>query len=180
MKNSGLTKRERILIIVGVTVLVLFGSFNYLIVPAYNSYVDKLERVDDLRILEMETQMKLAQRSGLEGIRDRIREEFNTLAATFQPKMSNYEFDNLVTGIIVRHDLFPMFLSMEIPESEGAVSTASAKMTASSDYWNIQRLINTINSTSYIYISSFNYSVSEGGLNVDIDFKVQTLNRDRT
>jgi hypothetical protein len=172
-----MTKREKILVIIGVTFLILFGAGNYLIIPAYNDYVEKSESVLELRFSKMETEMKLDSKPSVVVVQENMRERYHALAAQFQGRLTSYEIDNLFTGILMQHDIDPISLSFNTVESEGAVSSELVRVSAVADYWSIQRLINMINNTDYIYISYFNYTVRDGWLAVDIDFNVQMLDK---
>lgn len=175
MKNTGLTKREKILIIIGVAFLVLFGAGNFLIIPAYNDYVEKSERVVDLRFEKMDIEMKIAGRANDEAIRDRTLERYDNLAASFQNRMSNYDIDKLITGIITDHNLMPINLNIKDVDYDSTVSKRPVSVSMIADHSSIKNLITTINSTDYIYITMFNYTMKDGALIVDIDFNLLIL-----
>jgi len=175
--RSGLTKREKVLLIIGGSVLVLFVAFNYLIIPAYNAYVEAGIRLSDLEFERLETETKIAGRSGVEAVNERVLARYNELNAVFPENMTSYEADRLITGICNAHDLRPLYLDIGVKAAEpgAAVTWMVMRVSVTAGHAEIQELINTVNNTAYMYISAFNYTVRDGVVAADIDFNVQML-----
>ena len=77
-------------------VLILFFMARFLIFPGMEKHQDLVAKKDDLTIATQKENLKKAQ----EG---------------FYDLMENREVDSLITGLALKHDLFPVYLNIEDP-----------------------------------------------------------------
>lgn len=174
---NGLTKRERILIIVGLSFVVLFLAYTYLISPAVDNYNEKTELYAQLQFDRDSTVNKIASEQNVMTIYDNTLASYNELKQLYPEEMSNQDLDNLITGICLKYNLRPTSLGISgnRDDTETDIINATIKVSVNTNYYDLQRFINTINNTTYIQISMLNYSVNGETLDIDMDINVQML-----
>lgn len=179
------------MIVIGLSVVVLFVSFNYLLVPAYNTYSERFDTYERLSFEKMLAEEKIMSEPATTAIYNRTAGEYEQKSKLVSKELSNLELDRLITGICLNQGLIPTSLSIvpaktappaetdsagEEPAPPG-IRSADVKVRVNSSYKNLQDLIDEINEISYIYISAFSYKYdakNSGADNIqaDIDFRV--------
>lgn len=177
---NNLTKREKLLVTVGLSLVVVFLAFNYLIQPAFNTYTEKTDLYTQLQFDRDLTVNKIAGEQNVMTIYNNTLENYSELAKMYPDEMSNQELDKLITGICLQHNLKPTSLGISSKssgndEQASAISNVAIRVSVNAGFSDLQRFINTINNTTYIQISNFSYSARDGAVDVDMDFNVQML-----
>lgn len=174
---SGLTKRERFLIVFGLSIVILFLAYTYLISPAVDNYNAKTELYAQLQFDRDMAVTKIASEPSVMAIYDKTLESYNELTKLYPDEMSNQDLDNLITGLCLKHNLRPTSLGISgnRDDTESGIINATIKVSVNSDYYDLQRFVSMINNTTYIQISMFNYSVNGATIDADMDINVQML-----
>lgn len=176
---NSLTKREKLLLTVGLSMAIVYLAFTYLIKPAFDTYTEKTDFYTQLQFDRELTLSKVASEPSVVTIYNNTFEKYTELAKMYPDEMSNQDLDKLITGICLQHNLRPTSLGISAKKSDdeqtSALTNVTLKVSVNTGYSDLQRFINTINDTVYIQISNFSYSAKDGAVDVDMDFNVQML-----
>ncbi|HAN21667.1 MAG TPA: hypothetical protein DCP51_08360 [Clostridiales bacterium] len=111
MRN--LTKREKVLLYILSLVIIFSSSMYFLIMPSMQNLDNLRIELDEAKLNKLDMSAKL---NNLEYIQDRIiktKEEINSHSSKFYPYMENNEIENLITDILIEHNMPPRSLSID-------------------------------------------------------------------
>lgn len=163
MKQSDIT-----LIKIVSCVLILFLAFNYLIMPAITRYQDNVATEDALTLQLEEMQNTISLKPTVESTIEVQETTLNELNEGFYDLMANQEIDELMTGLVLEHDLFPVYLSIgdRRQSTAGAYENRSGTITGGS----------VTETLPYIYTSTVTLTVEGSKEEVDAFTDDITLN----
>lgn len=93
-------------------VLIIFFIGRFLIFPGIERHQDLASQKDDLEVQQQEMQYTIDNVGTVEKKIDAQKEALQESLKGYYELMENREVDELVTGIILKHDLFPTYLSI--------------------------------------------------------------------
>lgn len=96
-------------------VLILFFMARFLIFPGIEKHQDLVIKKDDLTIEKQEMQYTISNKAAIEKKIEAQKENLKKAQEGFYDLMENREVDSLVTGLALKHDLFPVYLNIEDP-----------------------------------------------------------------
>lgn len=96
-------------------VLILFFMARFLIFPGMEKHQDLVAKKDDLTIEKQEMQYTISSKASTEKEIATQKENLEKAQEGFYDLMENREVDSLITGLALKHDLFPMYLNIEDP-----------------------------------------------------------------
>lgn len=96
-------------------VLILFFMARFLIFPGMEKHQDLVAKKDDLRIEKQEMQCTISSKASTEKKIATQKENLKKAQEGFYDLMENREVDSLITGLALKHDLFPVYLNIEDP-----------------------------------------------------------------
>ena len=96
-------------------VLILFFMARFLIFPGMEKHQDLVAKKDDLTIEKQEMQYTISSKASTEKKIVTQKENLKKAQEGFYDLMENREVDSLITGLALKHDLFPMYLNIEDP-----------------------------------------------------------------
>ena len=98
-----------------VCVLILFFMARFLIFPGMEKHQDLVAKKDDLTIEKQEMQYTISSKASTEKKIATQKENLKKAQEGFYDLMENREVDSLITGLALKHDLFPVYLNIEDP-----------------------------------------------------------------
>ena len=96
-------------------VLILFFMARFLIFPGMEKHQDLVTKKDDLTIEKQEMQYTISSKASTEKKIVTQKENLKKAQEGFYDLMENREVDSLITGLALKHDLFPVYLNIEDP-----------------------------------------------------------------
>ena len=96
-------------------VLILFFMARFLIFPGMEKHQDLVAQKDDLTIEKQEMQCTISSKASTEKKIATQKENLKKAQEGFYDLMENREVDSLITGLALKHDLFPVYLNIEDP-----------------------------------------------------------------
>ena len=96
-------------------VLILFFMARFLIFPGMEKHQDLVAKKDDLTIEKQEMQYTISSKASTEKKIATQKENLKKAQEGFYDLMENREVDSLITGLALKHDLFPVYLNIEDP-----------------------------------------------------------------
>ena len=96
-------------------VLILFFMARFLIFPGMEKHQDLVTKKDDLTIEKQEMQYTISSKASTEKEIATQKENLEKAQEGFYDLMENREVDSLITGLALKHDLFPVYLNIEDP-----------------------------------------------------------------
>ena len=96
-------------------VLILFFMARFLIFPGMEKHQDLVAKKDDLTIEKQEMQYTISSKASTEKKIVTQKENLKKAQEGFYDLMENREVDSLITGLALKHDLFPVYLNIEDP-----------------------------------------------------------------
>ena len=94
-------------------VLILFFMARFLIFPGMEKHQDLVAKKDDLTIEKQEMQYTISSKASTEKKIATQKENLKKAQEGFYDLMENREVDSLITGLALKHDLFPVYLNIE-------------------------------------------------------------------
>lgn len=96
-------------------VLILFFMARFLIFPGMEKHQNLVAKKDDLTIEKQEMQYTISSKASTEKEITTQKENLKKAQEGFYDLMENREVDSLITGLALKHDLFPVYLNIEDP-----------------------------------------------------------------
>lgn len=96
-------------------VLILFFMARFLIFPGMEKHQDLVAKKDDLTIEKQEMQYTISSKASTEKKIVTQKENLKKAQEGFYDLMENREVDSLITGLALKHGLFPVYLNIEDP-----------------------------------------------------------------
>lgn len=96
-------------------VLILFFMARFLIFPGMEKHQDLVAKKDDVTIEKQEMQYTISSKASTEKKIVTQKENLKKAQEGFYDLMENREVDSLITGLALKHDLFPVYLNIEDP-----------------------------------------------------------------
>lgn len=114
-------------------VLILFFTVRFLIFPGIEKHQDLVQNLDDVTIQQQEMQQTIDSAPTMQAKIEKQQAELKEATKGYYDLMENQQIDELVSGLILKHDLFPVYLN--ISEAVPGVPAAYqlAEQTASTD-----------------------------------------------
>ena len=106
---------DEVLLKVLACVLILFFMARFLIFPGMEKHQDLVAKKDDLTIEKQEMQYTISSKASTEKKIVTQKENLKKAQEGFYNLMENREVDSLITGLALKHDLFPVYLNIEDP-----------------------------------------------------------------
>lgn len=125
-----LTKRESTMLYILACVVIAVCGFRFLILPAMESYSDLQSQVADTRETEMEIHGSIEDIKTVQENADKLRRKLQEESASYLGKMADWELDNLITGMLQKHNLKPQSLHVSSPASSNIKSYSETKTTS--------------------------------------------------
>lgn len=108
-----ITQRDVILLKVAFTILILVLGVRFLVMPQIEKMQESATRLEATKVIVDERQSKIDSISLLEQEKVKLTEEFQAMSSPYYSVMESREIDELITGIALKHKLFPMSLVIE-------------------------------------------------------------------
>lgn len=96
-------------------VLILFFMARFLIFPGVEKHQDLVSERDDLQVKQEEMQYTMDSASTYESMIDKQQKSLDEESKGFYDLLQNQQIDELVSGLALKHDLFPMYLNIAEP-----------------------------------------------------------------
>jgi hypothetical protein len=161
-----MSKRERILILIALALLITFVSVRFIIMPLRDGYTAMLEEYEALTMEKQLLDLKLMNEETTRMGYENARSSFEDMKNRYPPFMSNADIDRELTGMCVRNRLNP--ISLSIIERTGLSTSAedesypvyvvTASMTMNGGYDSINNLISAAEATEHIRITRLSFS----------------------
>lgn len=123
--EKGLTKREKVLIIIAASILVIFVSFKFVFQPVYNKYYTTTEKNSQLDTDKQLMEIKLMNEAAIKAGFNRAQISHDESKKYFPEVLTNEQLDRLITGICLKNNVKPTLLGMSIIKRDPIVSSES-------------------------------------------------------
>ena len=141
-------------------VLIIFFSFRFFIFPGIEKHQDLISQKDTLTFQKEEMQQTISSKAATEQLIEQQKDNLSESAEGFYEVMENQQLDELITGLALQHNLFPV--SLNISQAVAGAPGAYQSGTTSSDTANTE-------SNSFIqYLSTVTVSVTLQGTETQI------------
>lgn len=141
-------------------VLIIFFSFRFFVFPGIEKHQDLISQKDTLTYQKEEMQQTISSKAATEQLIEKQKDNLSESAEGFYEVMENQQLDELLTGLALQHNLFPV--SLNISQAVAGVPGAYQSGTTSSDSTNTE-------SNSFIqYLSTVTVSVTLQGTETQI------------
>ncbi|MCL2069066.1 MAG: hypothetical protein FWH00_04120 [Oscillospiraceae bacterium] len=170
--KAGMSKREKILIFIAITVGLVMLAYTYVLLPMYLGYARLQEDLDSAIHERTMLEAMFQTEDALIRHNDIALGDFEEITAKYPPVMLNNQIDDILTDMCVRYNFTPVLLTMPaipIPlmhgTSEGdepAFGVIPAEMRliptySAYSYNDLLSLINEIERYDYIRITALRY-----------------------
>ncbi len=123
-------------------ILIIFFTARFLIFPGIEKHQDLASQKEDLQYQQEEMQQTIDTKPVIEQKIEKQKEVLDESAQGFYVKMENQQLDELITGLALKHNLFPVYLNIgetvpgvpaayQVTESNGSDSSDTSDDTAS-------------------------------------------------
>lgn len=141
-------------------VLIIFFAFRFFVFPGIEKHQNLTSQKDTLTYQKEEMQQTISSKAATEQLIEKQKENLAESAEGFYEVMENQQLDELLTGLALQHNLFPV--SLNISQPVAGVPGAYQSGTTSSDTANTE-------SNSFIqYLSTVTVSVTLQGTETQI------------
>lgn len=141
-------------------VLIIFFAFRFFVFPGIEKHQNLTSQKDTLTYQKEEMQQTISSKAATEQLIEKQKENLAESAEGFYEVMENQQLDELITGLALQHNLFPV--SLNISQPVAGVPGAYQSGTTSSDSANTE-------SNSFIqYLSTVTVSVTLQGTETQI------------
>lgn len=96
-------------------VLILFFMVRFLIFPGIEKHQDLVQKKDDVTIEQQEMQQTIDSASTMQAKIDKQQAQLDDSTKGYYQLMENQQIDELISGLILKHDLFPVYLNISEP-----------------------------------------------------------------
>lgn len=191
--KTGLSKREKYLVIAAAAVVLIYIGIQFGIIPAYNYYQDGLETLDVVSTEKTLMDMKLANEASTRSGYENAVSKFEDITERYPAVMPNEKVDRILTGLCLESGLSPVMLGIDVStapaqaeaggdeeETTEAFRVVTATMNLSGSYDNLKRLINAVERIEYIRFTRVSYTENvendrAGVSNISVLFEVTML-----
>lgn len=141
-------------------VLIIFFAFRFFVFPGIEKHQNLTSQKDTLTYQKEEMQQTISSKAATEQLIEKQKENLAESAEGFYEVMENQQLDELLTGLALQHNLFPV--SLNISQPVAGVPGAYQSGTTDSDSANTE-------SNSFIqYLSTVTVSVTLQGTETQI------------
>lgn len=141
-------------------VLIIFFAFRFFVFPGIEKHQNLISQKDTLTYQKEEMQQTISSKAATEQLIEKQKDNLSESAEGFYEVMENQQLDELLTGLALQHNLFPV--SLNISQAVAGVPGAYQSGTISSDSANTE-------SNSFIqYLSTVTVSVTLQGTETQI------------
>ena len=141
-------------------VLIIFFAFRFFVFPGIEKHQNLTSQKDTLTYQKEEMQQTISSKAATEQLIEKQKDNLSESAEGFYEVMENQQLDELLTGLALQHNLFPV--SLNISQAVAGVAGAYQSGTTSSDSANTE-------SNSFIqYLSTVTVSVTLQGTETQI------------
>ena len=116
-------------------ILIIFFTARFLIFPGIEKQQDLSAQKEELQYQKEEMQQTMDQKPIMEQKIEKQKEALEASAKGFYVKMENQKLDELITGLALKHNLFPVYLNIgeAVPGVPVAYQTEESDAAASTD-----------------------------------------------
>lgn len=93
-------------------VLILFFMARFLIFPGIEKHQDLAQKKDDVTIEQQEMQQTIDSASMMQAKIEKQQAQLKDSTKGYYQLMENQQIDELISGLILKHDLFPVYLNI--------------------------------------------------------------------
>lgn len=141
-------------------ILIIFFAFRFFVFPGIEKHQDLISQKDTLTYQKEEMQQTISSKAATEQLIEKQKDNLSESAEGFYEVMENQQLDELLTGLALQHNLFPV--SLNISQAVAGVPGAYQSGTTSSDSADTE-------SNSFVqYLSTVTVSVTLQGTETQI------------
>lgn len=111
-----LTKRDIFLLKLASSILIIFLTFRFLIMPGISGYQEKMLEAETLSETKEEMEAAIESVPLLTQTIETRRQQLAEASAPYYARMENLQVDEILTGLAVKLGLFPVSLSIQNPK----------------------------------------------------------------
>jgi len=196
--KSGLSNREKILLLGLAVVVIVYLTVQFAIVPLYDSHEESREELYRLSAERDTYERNISNETLiLDGNKD-AREKYTEVKKRFPPLMPNEEIDYILTGLCIENGLRPIMLRISdpIPLSETAQHAegtdeanavpvfmkVTATMNVNGSFIALEDLVAAVGPIEYMRVTVINYATrvetgaSRDLANISVGFELTLIN----
>ncbi len=188
--KSGLSKREKLLILIVAVILILFVGLQFVIAPLYNNFIAKTNELSELRTEKEMLDNKLANEATARAKHETALKDYEDIKLIYKTALANEDMDHLLTGLCLESGLSPMTLGISDSkpltpitndkqagsEVIAAFSATEATMTLNGSYNSVKTLITKVEGMESLRITRLSLSNKDENGGISVGFKLTMLN----
>lgn len=124
-----LTKREKTMLYILALIIILICGFYFFLIPEYNAYSQMKSQVEETKLTAYSIRQNIENSEAVREKADEMSSELSSESSVYYPPMAEWELDNLITGMLQKHNLKPQSLQVSLP-TETAITNFGDKATA--------------------------------------------------
>lgn len=175
MTKHELTKREKVLILIAILLLLTYLVVQFAIYPLFNRYFDDIAERNSLQTEKVQVETKIANSTRIEDDFLAAKEEFDKIIQQYPLLIPNEEIDRTLTDLCISNGLKPTALrftdsygapqvevndeSINEDDASYLFTVVVATMNMTSDYDSLMSLIDDVEASEYINIVNLGYAV---------------------
>jgi hypothetical protein len=171
VEKTGLTKREKMLLMIMVVGGLAVVMVMYVIMPQYNRLIDQNTLRDNLLMERMRVEMVLATEASLREGHAEAQDEYELLRMLYLEESHLSMVGRLLTDLCNTHWLEPIeqrlspmaaFTETGTRADDAVFSIVTAIMTVNGTYGNLKNMLDTVEKTEFIRVTRIYLSRREG------------------
>jgi len=178
-EKKSLSKREQVMMLALVIIAVVAVMILYVILPSYNKLIDKTDELDNLEYERIQVISSIAAEVMIRDNHDTVIAQHGVNSSRFLAQSMANEIGRMLTSLCEMHDLQPVDQNIlppvdfhiepdddsgsndPAPVRDSVFLITTATMTLRGEYFDLMRLLNTVEQIDYIRISRVTYVKSQ-------------------
>lgn len=116
LPQINLSKREKILITIMFTVLIVIGGGIFIILPEFNNLQNESVNLKQLQLQELQAQNLIKNQQEVKDINKDSQNKLTEIKTKLSPYLANHELDSFITELVQSVGLEPVNLTIILPE----------------------------------------------------------------
>jgi len=159
--KQGLTKREKLMLLIAGLLLLMYFAFQFGFVPLYNSYQEAVIERDRLHSERLALELSILNLNSIIEANKAANNEFDEITKDYPLLIPNEEIDSLLTNLILSSGLSPRTLNIfTAPADADSIlfTIINVSMSVEGSYVSLLRLLDEVAKIPNISISTMSFS----------------------
>jgi len=166
--KQGLTKREKLFLLIAGLLLLMYLAFQFGFVPLYNKYSELKAERDLLNAQRVELELKILNLQSIEEANNIANDEFAEITKDYPLLITNEEIDTVLTNLILSTGMSITSVRFFTPPSDDdsvLFTIVGATMSVQGSYVSLLQLLDEVETIPNMSITTMTFSESRGNAN---------------